>query len=504
MKRATWLALALPLVIAAACAEGSAAQQPDARVPQALIHHTPSVAVTHHAGTFGGVPVKYTAIVEEHILRGPDSIPNASLVTIAYVREGIPDATKRPVMFVFNGGPGSSSSPLHMSGIGPRRATDTGTIQNAESILDATDLVFIDPVGTGFSRPYTTEVGRKYYWSRTGDAESVARVIEMWLYKHRRQASPRYLAGESYGTMRAGLVLRARPQLKWNGVLLVSVVSMLDNAGRDMPFVSMIPTFATSARYHGVIDSTMRTVEQVYREAARFARTDYLVALAQGTRLSDAERHRVAQRLAQLTGLPADYIVSRQLRITQDDWMLNVLKARGLRTGMLDTRVVAARDTTRTGGLNDPAFNGGRMRIGTAMVAPAIVPGTPQSEQPRPDTTAPPSPIETYLIRDLGFATLESYRTLNLDINPGWVHDDHSDAMELVAEAARANPAMKVFWIGGYYDLSTPVFGAQYLMDQVGLPPERTTSLILPGAHSVFADDANRRILAARLRTWVR
>src|SRR5436190_8138573 len=157
------------------------------QIPQALIDHQPSIAVTKQTGTFGGQSVAYTAIVEENILKGADSVPNAFLVTIAYVRDGVADQAKRPVAFVFNGGPGASSSPLHFNGIGPRVADRGAVVNNPHSILDAVDLVFVDPVGTGFSRPYSTEIGRQFYWNLNGDAASVKEVVSRWLKTHRRE-----------------------------------------------------------------------------------------------------------------------------------------------------------------------------------------------------------------------------------------------------------------------------------------------------------------------------
>ncbi len=475
-----------------------------AQIPQALIDRTPARAETHHVGTFGGTKVAYTAMVEEHVLRGSDSIPNASLITIAYLREGVSDVATRPVAFVFNGGPGSSSSPLHMNGMGPRLVSGDSTVANPESILDATDLVFIDPVGTGFSRPYTTEVGRRSYWTSKGDAAAVAQVIERWLDAHGRRASPRYLIGESYGTVRAGWILHARPQLQFDGVLLISVAAFLRNGGREMPQVAAFTAMATSAWYHQRVPRAGRTVEQVYREAVDFARTDYLTALVRGASLPAAERERVAARMSQLIALPTDFILERRLRISKDDWMLNVLRSDNLRTGMLDTRITAPRDTTRTGGLNDPALAGGRLRIGTAMLAPAIVPGSAQAMLERPDTTAAPSPLERYLRRDLKFPTLESYRSLNLDINGVWTYDAEVDAFEAVGEAMKRVPRMRMAWMDGYFDLTTPAYESEYIFDQVGIPANRTTALVVPGAHGSIADPALRPALANALRTWLR
>lgn len=471
-----------------------------AQIPKALIEHTPVVATTSHTGVFGGQRVPYTAIVEEHILTGPDSVPNASLVTIAYIRDSVPDRDRRPVMFVFNGGPGASSSPLHMNGLGPRRTAGSGTVENPNSVLDATDLVFIDPVGTGFSRPYTTDVGKQFYWSRTGDATSVRRVVDMWLAKHGRERSPRYIAGESYGAMRVGLIYKTFPNVKFDGILLVAIVGDGENAGREMPYVTALPTMATSAWYWEKIDRKGRTVDQVYDAAVRFARTEYLVALVQGSSLPEAKKKRVAAKMAALVGLPASFIEQKNLRLSKDDWMLDILKDRNLRTGMLDTRVTSARDTTRTGGLNDPALGGGTMRIGTAMLAPAIVPGA----EPPPDTSRRVSALERYLKEDLRFKTLEAYRSLNLDINGVWNHEDHAETNSFIAKAMRANPNLRLFWAAGYFDLTTPVYGTQYSFDQAGMPTDRMTAAILPGPHGVFADSANRPLLASQLRKWIR
>jgi carboxypeptidase C (cathepsin A) len=469
------------------------------QIPQSLIDRQPSVAVTTHRGKFGGETVAYTAIVEEQILKGADSIPNASLVTIAYLRDGVTDASRRPVMFVFNGGPGASSSPLHMNGLGPRRTSGDSTVDNPTSVLDVTDLVFIDPVGTGFSRPYTTEVGKQLYWSRTGDAASVMRAIDLWLARHRREHSPRYLAGESYGAMRVGLIFRTRKDARFDGVLLVAIPGEGANQGREMPYVTTLPSMASSAWYWEKIDRKGRTVAQLFDDAVLFARTEYLAALVQGWNLPPAEKTRVARKMSALVGLPAAYIEENNLRVSKDDWMLTILKDRNLRTGMLDTRVTAARDTTRTGGLADPALGGGAMRIGTAMLAPAIVPGSVA-----PEASRRLSALETYLKRDLQFQTLESYRSLNLDINGVWNHEDRGETNSPIAEAMRANPHMRLFWTGGYYDLTTPIYGTQYSFDQAGIPADRTTAALLPGPHGVFADQSNREWLAGRLRQWIR
>ncbi|MFN8581998.1 MAG: hypothetical protein U0163_13630 [Gemmatimonadaceae bacterium] len=444
--------------------------------------------------------VRYTATVEEHVLHGPGGKPNALLGTIAYERSDITDRTHRPVTFLFNGGPGSSSSQLHAQGIGPVLVNGDSVLPNPNSILDVTDLVYIDPVGTGFSRPFTTEAGRRDYWTRSGDARSVADVIRRWLRAHGRENSPRYLAGESYGTVRAAVMLRDATDLSFDGVIMVAVVTTAlsdDAADNDAQYALALPTMAASAWFHGKGDRDAGSVDDAYKAASAFADGDYAAALAKGSSLAPDDRQRVAERVASLIGVPADYVVSRNLRLSKDDWMLHVLAERGLRTGMLDARVTAVRDTTRRGGLNDPSFNGGRMRFGTAMLAPARVPGEPRTE-------GPPTTLETYLTRTLRFPTLEAYRSLNLDINVVWDHEGGSEIVSTLARAMRDRPGMRLFWTGGYYDLTTPAHAVEHAFSLAGMPADRTTAAIVPGPHGVFGNDESRRVVTAMLRQWIR
>src|SRR5206468_4295633 len=180
--------------------------------------------------------------------------------------------TKRPVAFVFNGGPGASSSPLHFSGIGPRVADHGAAANNPHSILDATDLVFIDPVGTGFSRPYSTEVGKQFYWSLNGDAASVKEVIARWLREKGRESSPRYLIGESYGTTRIGAILSNHKDLKFDGIVLISAVGG-SSTRDDLAYERNIPSMVVSAWYHEKIQRHGRTVDQVWNEAVDLMRS---------------------------------------------------------------------------------------------------------------------------------------------------------------------------------------------------------------------------------------
>ena len=475
------------------------------QVPQALIEHQPAIAVTKQTGTFGGQSVAYTAIVEENILKGADSVPNAFLVTIAYVRDGVRDQTKRPVAFVFNGGPGASSSPLHFNGIGPRVADRGAVVNNPHSILDAVDLVFVDPVGTGFSRPYSTEIGKQFYWSLNGDAASVKEVIERWLKTHRRESSPRYLIGESYGATRIAAMLRNHKDLKFDGVVLISALG--GNPPQPyMAYARNLPSMAVSAWYHEKIPRAGRSVDQMWNETIAFAKDEYTAALARGDSLPADEKNRVAERLSSLTGLPTDFIVEKNLKLSPQDWLMNILKDKGLRVSNQDTRATGPLVlTAEQAAASSPADGLGGTRIGTAMQAPALVPGSPEEAA----AVAAPrtlSPLENYLRSELQFKTPESYRSLNLDINAFWRLNGIGtfDPAPGVADGMRGNQSMRMFWIQGYFDLNTPAYSALASYEQAGLTGERVSGMMAPGPHTAFATDETKQLLSAALRKWIR
>ncbi len=475
-----------------------------ARPPQALIDHQPSISTTKQTGTFGGQTVPYTATVEEHILKGPDSIPSAFLVTIAYVRDDVGDKSKRPVAFLFNGGPGASSSPLHFSGVGPRTGGRGGVSNNPYSILDATDLVFIDPVGTGFSRPYTTELGKQLYWNQNGDAASVVETIRRWLVKNNRMNSPRYLIGESYGTTRAATILKNHKDLPFDGVVLISGVAE-NRAFPAMSYARNIPAMAVAAWYHEKTPKAGRTAEGVWDEASKFVHDEYMPALSRKDTLSTAEKAKLADKLSSLIGLPASFILEKNLKLSAQDWLMNILKDRNLRVSNQDTRVtgplvLSAEEAARS----SPAEGLGGTRIGTAMQAPALIAGSPEAAAAAQD--ARPSALETYLKNDLQFKTLETYRSLNLDIN-GFFRPAGSgsswEAAPGVAEGMNANPKMRMFWIQGYYDLNTPATGVLFSFEQAGLTGDRVSGMMAPGPHTVFATDESKQALSMALRKWI-
>jgi carboxypeptidase C (cathepsin A) len=464
----------------------------------------PRVAVTQHVGHFNGQTVNYTATVAESFLHDAQGTPNASVVTIAYVRDGVADPSKRPVLFCFNGGPGASSSPTHTQALGPMIRADssiagTGFHENVYSPLDAVDLVFIDPVGTGFSRPLPG-VDAKPYYSVTGDALEVTGIIADWLKAHHREASPRYMLGESYGTNRAAAIVKNGKDLPFDGVMLVALAANV--GGREMPYVTSLPTMAAGAWYHQKIDRKGRGVEQVFNEALDFARTDYVTALIKGGSLPAAEKHRIAVRMSSLIGLPVEFIEAHDLRISKNEYMFNLLKDKNLRTGLLDVTVTGPLLADADGGIDDPALG----------VTPKRAAGAPAGPPPTPAQIGPvPSPaVGAYLTGDLKFPGTDTYIGVNFLVNSQWNYETRgndfsarSNDFEALAAAMRANPKMRLFWAGGYYDLTTPAYGARYTLDQVGVPPAQLTANYFPGPHGVYAGEVNLKRFDEAVRAFV-
>ncbi|MBU1378500.1 MAG: peptidase S10 [Alphaproteobacteria bacterium] len=489
---------ALGFAMLAAAPLPAAAQAPT--TPAAGAARVPRVAVTRHEGTFNGQTLRYTSTVAETFLNDAAGHPVASATTIAYVRDGVKDRARRPVMFLFNGGPGASSSPLHMSALGPYKRTPSapgdrsggGWVENPTSPLDAVDLVFIDPVGTGFSRPFPGVDGKAFY-SNSGDAQSVKTVIQVWLKTNGREASPRYLAGESYGTTRAASIVKISQDLPFDGVLLVALAG--DVPGREMPYVVALPTMAAGAWYHQKIDRAGRTVDQVFAEALQFARTDYVTALIQGASLPPAEKRRVAERMSALVGLPAALIEAKDLRLSKNDWMFNILKDKTLRTGLLDVTITAPLEPGQDGAIDDPALG----------VVPKRAAGAPAGPPPSPAALgAIPSPVVgRYLNEVLKYPATDPYYGVNFAVNAAWTHERGSNPYEALGAAMRENPKMRLFWAAGYYDLTTPAYSGRYVLDQAGVPGGQLTAAYFAGPHGVYDHPENLARFDAAVRDFV-
>lgn len=479
------------LMVGAACALPIAG-----RCAEAVAAEAPRVAVTHHRTTILGQPIRYTAVVREFRVPDPSGTPAASVITIAYVREGLRDRSQRPLIFAFNGGPGASSSPLHMEALGPfvrvaHRRDDrkrTGLVANRVSALDTADLVFIDPVSTGFSRALPGIDPRPWYDSRF-DARTMADVIEQWLRANGRETSPRYVMGESYGTVRAGLIVEQVKTLRLDGVMLVSPPGVPLDAPVDVGIVGSIASMAAGAWYHRKVDRRSLTSAEYFHLAMSFARGPFAAAIARGAALPEADKRRVAVELAGFIGLPVELILAKDLRIDANTYMFNLLKDRALRTGRLDLRVTGLLAPGQEGAIDDPALG---------VVKPGVAPGP----APTPESIgAVQSPaVGQYLQRQLHFPSSEPYIGVNFLANAKWIfHPDPSTESNLAAAMAR-NGSLRLFVTAGYFDFGA-TDGQPYL--DAGVPPDRFVFVPLAGPHQVYEGEDNRAVFNAAVRRFV-
>ncbi|MBN2472456.1 MAG: peptidase S10 [Anaerolineae bacterium] len=423
---------------------------------------------TRHTLALNGETLAYTATAGTLPLRDEEKDElKARIFFTAYTldRPAEMPASARPLMFVFNGGPGSSSVWLHLGALGPRRVVmqDEGWMppppyrleDNAHTWLDLADLVFIDPVGTGFSRPAKPDEGQQF-WSLQGDLESVGEFIRLYLTRYGRWASPLFLAGESYGTTRAaGLAGHLVGKgIAFNGIILISTTlnfqTLEFEQGNDLPYALFLPTYAATAWYHGRLPEALQQqpLADVLAEVTAFAEGEYLVALAQGDRLDADQRRAVQDRLARYTGLDPRYLDGTHLRIEIMRFCKELL-----------------RDGKRTVGRLDSRFTG--------MDALAI------TERPEfdPSYTAimPPytAMMNDYVRGVLGYETDLEYQTLNGKVNEAWQWDQnrYADTSEALRSALTRNPFMKVFVAAGYYDLATPYAATYYTLSHMNIDP---------------------------------
>lgn len=388
-------------------------------------------------------------------------IAKAEVFVTTYTLDGADPAT-RPVTFAFNGGPGSSSVWLHLGVFGPRRVVmgDAGAlaappytlVDNHESLLRVTDLVFIDPVSTGYSRAVKGEKPGDYHGFQA-DLESVGEIIRLWTSRNSRWLSPKFLAGESYGTLRAaGLAdhLQTQQGMYLNGIMLIS--SILDygtvdfSEGNDLPYVLYLPTYAAIAHYHGLHGS--RSLSSVLAEAEEFASRDYLMALERGSRLTD--RQSIVDRVAALTGLSADYVDRADLRIEHVRYFTELLRSRCQVVGRLDARFVGwEEDYARERFAEDPSYS--------AILGPFT------------------AAFNHYVRTELDYHNDLPYEILTGNVHP-WSFKEFENATVTVAKklasAMRANNHLKVHVASGYTDGATPYYAAEHVLAHLPLPAD--------------------------------
>jgi carboxypeptidase C (cathepsin A) len=424
-------------------------------------------STTKHSVRIDGRQIDYTATAGTIVLRKEDGTARASIFYVAYVADNPGDVGKRPITFSFNGGPGSSSVWLHMGALGPRRVVmnDDGTptpppyriADNEYSILDRTDLVFIDPVSTGYSRAAQEREARDFHSFRE-DINSVGEFIRMYTSRNGRWASPKYLAGESYGTTRAAALsghLQDQLGMNLNGVMLISAILNFQTArfdpGNDLPYILFLPSYTATAWYHKKLAKDLQgPLEKTLREVEQFATTDYTLALMKGDRLSAEERATIAKKVARYTGLAPQYIERANLRVQIGRFTKELLREEGRTVGRFDSRFRGI-DRDAAGELYeyDPSY--------------AVVQGT--------YTAA----LNQYVRQDLKFSSDLPYEILTGRVQP-WTWAPYDNRYVNVAETLRSamtkNSNLRVFFGKGYYDLATPYFAADHTVHHLGLDPE--------------------------------
>lgn len=487
------------LTAALACFAGSA-------TPQMALGNTPATAaqvqapvITQHVGTFNGRRIAYSALVEAIDVPDASGTPAAQLVSFSYIAKNAGKAAaNRPVMFLFNGGPISPSIWLHMGSVGPKRiafpddlAADPATyklIDNAYSLLDVADLVFIDPASTGFSRTLPGTNPQSYF-SVDADAQQVSAFIVEWLKRHDRMQSPKYVLGESYGTNRAAAVtsqLAAMPEpVLLDGVVLfgqaLNIVEYVQRSGNIMSHVVSLPTLAALGWYHGKVAQEGRTFDAFLDEVRGFARTEYLTALVQGNALDAETRERLAVQLAGYTGIPADYFRANDLKISKERFRAELLKDQGLLLGRADARYTAPITDKGIGpdpsNITRPAFEQFmnqylREHLKVTWNAPYLI----------------DSPIKRIEDWDWGGSTPFS----------DWPY------MSLITRVMQQDPNIRIMMSNGIYDTMTTIGAMEYAAVQSGWPKERVTLAYYEGGHMAYTVERSAKKFADDLRQFIK
>ncbi|MGF1635392.1 MAG: S10 family peptidase [Phycisphaerae bacterium] len=457
-----------------------------APTPTTLEANAPSGVTTSHTLQLPDATLRYEATAD--VLPVADEA-GETLGEIFYTYYRLLDdageplpADERPITYVFNGGPGAASVWLHLGTAGPRVITmppdgmpahpPYRLSDNPDTWLDQTDLVFIDPVGTGFSRPATPDLQAEFSGVEQ-DVEAVGHFIRLHLTRAGRWGSATYLAGESYGTTRAALLaehLHDAHGIDLNGVMLISVVlnfqTLSPGGFNDLPYVLFLPTYTATAHYHGRLAEDLQAtpLPEVLAAAERFAIQDYLPALAAGSSADAATRQRVAQQLAMLTGLEADYILESNLRVAPSVFRQRLLRDTDEVVGRFDSRVRGVDlEPARDDGWFDPSYNG---VIGLYT-----------------------STYNQYVASELDYRTDTEYRVL-ANVRP-WDYGDepYVNAADDLRRAMVKVPGLRVLVASGTYDMATPYFAADYTVNHMNLPPrimERFVQTYYPGGHMMY------------------
>jgi carboxypeptidase C (cathepsin A) len=463
------------------------------------------VSVTEHSVEIGGQTVAYTAATGTLTLAEEEGKPRAKVFYTAYTRSDVEDATQRPLTFSFNGGPGSSSVWLHMGAFGPRRvpmpddatvpAPPYSLIDNPYAILDLTDLVFIDPVSTGYSRAAKGEDAKQFH-GVTADVESVGEFIRLYTAREKRWMSPKFLAGESYGTTRAANLvnhMQERHGMFFNGLVLVSSVlhfnTLYFNPDNDLPFIVFLPAYTAAAWYHGRLspelqgDGSPAALRTALDQAEAFALGDYARALLLGTRLPAEDRAVVSAEFARLTGIDVDYVERCDLRVELGRYVKELRRDEAITVGRLDSRFLGRdRDAAGERYEYDPSMS--------AILGPYT--GT----------------FNHYVRAELGYESDLPYEILTGKVHP-WNFDiaqnRYLDVAEPLRQAMHKNAHLKVFVANGYYDMATPYFATEHTFSHLGLDPELEANIDMayyPAGHMMYVHEPSLAQLKNDLAGW--
>ena len=485
----------LPLLLAAVCLPGLAPAQTPTTPPPAPAVKAPEpdddAAWIHktHTLQLAGKQVDYTSTTGLMPLRSATGDVEGRMFFTAYHVDNAPAGVKRPVTFVFNGGPGSASLWLHLGFVGPKRVKlqpdgmmpppPYELVPNDESILPATDLVLIDPIGTGYSRPEKPEFGSKF-WSVQGDIDSVGTFIQNYLTIENRWQSPVFVLGESYGGIRGSGLAQWLTQhgTGVNGLILVSPAlntnTLWASKANDQPFAYFLPTFAAAAWYHHKLSAEMekKPVGDLVREVQAWVYDDYLPSLLRGSALKPEKRKQIVAKLASFTGLSPTFIDNTNLRISDGDFFKELLRDQRHTIGRFDARFLGVDRSWVTEG---PDFD-------------------PSDSQTGPPFT---TCINTYLRNELGYKTTTKYSISGEGVNWQW-EPFSTDRSEALRDALHENPYTKLFVAMGYFDLACPMTSVEQTLNEMELDPRlagNITRSYYSAGHMMYVDTESRRKL---------
>ena len=502
----------IPLFLVAGAAPVFAADAPPAGSEKPSAESTesakPQSSVTHGSVTVGGETIHYTATAGTMILKNDDEKAVASMSYVGYTKDGVTNPASRPVTFLYNGGPGSSTIWLHMLAFGPElMPVGNGTltphapyklVNNGDSLLDASDLVFIDAPGTGFGRLLDKDHGgagtNKDIYGIDEDAKSFSKFITQYLTENDRWLSPKFLFGESYGTTRSAVladVLETKDDVSLNGVILLSSILNWNisvdfpqvDPGINISYAMGLPSYAATAYYHKKLPQQPADLSAFLKEVEQFAIGDYLRALEQGDQLDVATKQQVAEKMHGYTGLPAAYILKAGLRVTGSEFAHELLGDSASITGRLDSRYSGpAMDPLDENADYDP--------LDSSIDAPTV------------------ASFNEYVRDTLHFGKDMTYKP-EINVFPMWDFKHQPpgapfplpftpNVMPDLASAMKHDPNLKVMLAGGYFDLGTPFYAAEYEMHQLTLTPDLQKNIsyaFFPSGHMVYLDpDSHRRL----------